>query len=102
MNGSQREAMPRPDPLPRPPASHADKLRRGLKLLAGFALVVALLATLLVARGQVGFHIHMLIATFAGMGLAVFIGGVLMLLIFYSAASGHDEAASRYDSENKE
>ena len=42
----------------------------------------------------------MLIATALGMGLAVFIGGGLMLLIFYSAASGHDEAAARYDPED--
>lgn len=91
--------MPRPDPLPQPPASLTDKLKRALRLLAWFALVVAVIAALLVARGQSGFHIHMLIATFVGMGLAVFIGGALMLLIFYSAASGHDDLASRYDPE---
>lgn len=89
--------MPRHDPPPRPPATLTDKLKRALRLLAWFALVVAAIASLLVARGQAGFHIHMLIATFVGMGLAVFIGGALMLLIFYSAASGHDEAASRYE-----
>ena len=89
--------MPRPDPLPRPSATLTHKLKRALRLLAWFALVVAAIASLLVARGQAGFHIHMLIATFVGMGLAVFIGGALMLLIFYSAASGHDEAASRYE-----
>ena len=94
--------MPRLDPLPRPPATLTGKLKRALRLLAIFALVVAIIASLLVARGQAGFHIHMLIATFVGMGLAVFIGGALMLLIFYSAASGHDEAASRYDPEDKE
>ena len=93
--------MPRPDPLPRPPTSHTSKLKRSLKLLGWFAALVAGIATLLVARGQAGFHIHMLIATFVGMGLAVYIGGALMLLIFYSAASGHDEAASRYDPENE-
>ena len=42
----------------------------------------------------------MLIATALGMGMAVFIGGALMLLIFYSANSGHDDAAARYDPEN--
>ena len=99
--------MPRPDPLPRhdpPPKASAtltDKLKRALRLLAWFALLVAIIAALLVARGQAGFHIHMLIATFVGMGLAVFIGGALMLLIFYSAASGHDDLASRHDPENK-
>ena len=100
--------MPRPDPLPRPDPqangtpSLLDKLKRALRLLAGFALLVAAIAALLVARGQAGFHIHMLIATFVGMGLAVFIGGALMLLIFYSAASGHDDLAARYDPEDKQ
>lgn len=100
--------MPRPDPLPRPHPSAkeapslTDKLKRALRLLAIFAVLVAVIASLLVARGQASFHIHMLVATFVGMGLAVFIGGALMLLIFYSAASGHDDLASRYDPENKE
>ena len=99
--------MPRPDPLPRndpPPKASAtliDKLRRALRLLAGFAVVVAAIATLLVTRGQAGLQIHMMIATFVGMGLVVFIGGALMLLIFYSAASGHDDLAARYDPEDK-
>lgn len=88
--------MPRPDPLPLPSATLTDKLKRALRLLAWFALLVAIVASLLVTRGQAGLQIHMLIATFVGMGLAVFIGGALMLLIFYSAASGHDELASRH------
>lgn len=92
--------MPHHDPLPRPATTHTSKLKRSLKLLGWFAGLVAGMATLLVARGQSGLHIHMLIATALGMGLAVFIGGALMLLIFYSANSGHDEAASRYDPEN--
>lgn len=92
--------MPRPDPLPRPSPSLTDKLKRALRLLALFAVIVAVIASLLVARGQAGFQIHMLIATFVGMGLVVFIGGGLMLLIFYSAASGHDDLASRYDPED--
>ena len=94
--------MPRPDPLPRPPQGLTAKLKRALRLLAIFAVIVAVIASLLVARGQAGFHIHMLIATFVGMGLAVFIGGALMLLIFYSAASGHDDRAARYDPESEE
>ncbi len=92
---------PRPDPPPRAPASLTDKLRRSLRLLAIFALLVAVIASLLVSRG-LGFQLHMLIATFVGMGLAVFIGGALMLLIFYSAASGHDDRVARYDPENDE
>jgi len=100
--------VPRPDPLPRDDrqakarAILLDKLKRAFRLLAIFSVIVAVIASLLVARGQAGFHIHMLVATFVGMGLVVFIGGALMLLIFYSAASGHDEAAARYDPEDKE
>ena len=88
---------PRPDPLPRPPASLIGKLKRALWLLAWFAMLVGVIATLLVMRGQAGLQIHMMIATFVGMALVVFLGGALMLLIFFSAASGHDEAASHYD-----
>jgi ABC-type antimicrobial peptide transport system permease subunit len=69
-------------------------------LLAWFALIVGITAGVLVGRGQPQFHIHMIIATVVGMGLAVFLGGALMLLIFYSAASGHDDIASRYDPED--
>ena len=92
--------MPRPDPIPKPLTTHKNKLKRSFKLLGWFAALVAGIATLLVARGQPELHIHMLIATALGMGLAVFIGGALMLLIFYSNASGHDEVASRYDPED--
>ena len=92
---------PRPDPPPKAPTGLTDKLKRSLRLLAIFALLVAIIASLLVSRG-LGFQLHMLIATFVGMGLAVFIGGALMLLIFYSAASGHDDRAARYDPEKDE
>ena len=74
-----------------------DRVPHALALLNGGN---ALAATVLVSRGQAEFHIHMMIATATGMGLAVFIGGALMLLIFYSANSGHDEAAARYDPED--
>lgn len=112
MNAGQREAVPldphhrgdpprRHDPPPRAPAGLTDKLKRALRLLGIFSLLVAIIASLLVSQG-LGFRLHMLIATFVGMGLAVFIGGALMLLIFYSAASGHDDRAARYDPENEE
>ena len=113
MNAGQREAVPldphsnsprretprRHDPPPRASTALTLKLKRALRLLAIFAVIVAIIASLLVSRG-IGFKLHMLIATFVGMGLAVFIGGALMLLIFYSAASGHDDRAARYDPEN--
>ena len=112
MNARQREAVPldptlrrgpprRHDPPPRAPSALTIKLKRALRLLAMFAVIVAVIASLLVSRG-LGFQIHMLVATFVGMGLVVFIGGALMLLIFYSAASGHDDRAARYDPEDEE
>ena len=113
MNGRQRKAVPldpikpgragppRRDPPPQAPVGLTDKLKRALRLLAIFAVLVAIIASLLVSRG-LGFRLHMLIATFVGMGLAVFIGGALMLLIFYSAASGHDDRAARHYPENDE
>lgn len=92
--------MPRPDPVPRPTAEQKLRLKRAFRLLGWFAALIAAIAVLLVARGQRDLHLHMLIATAFGIGLTVFIGGALMLLIFYSAASGHDEAASHYDPED--
>ena len=114
MNAPQREAVPlvpnprprrgpppRRDPPPKAPAGLTDRLKRALRLLGVFSLAVAVFAAILVSQGQ-GFRPHMLIATFVGMGLAVFIGGALMLLIFYSAASGHDDRVARFDPENDE
>jgi Mn2+/Fe2+ NRAMP family transporter len=92
--------VPRPDPVPRPTADQKLRLKRGFRLLGWFSALIAAIAVLLVARGQNALHLHMLIATAFGIGLTVFIGGALMLLIFYSAASGHDEAASHYDPED--
>lgn len=94
-----REPTPRHDPPQRAPSALTLKLKRALRLLAIFSVLVAVIASLLVSRG-IGFQIHMLVATFVGMGLVVFIGGALMLLIFYSAASGHDDRAARHDPEN--
>lgn len=68
-----------------------------MKWLALFAIVVAAIAVLLVARGDEGFHIHMLIATALGAGLTVLLGGALMSLAFLSASSGHDDEVSRFE-----
>lgn len=68
-----------------------------MKWAALLSVVVAAIAVLLVARGDSGFHIHMLIATALGAGLTVMLGTALMLLVFLSAGSGHDDQASRFD-----
>ena len=85
--------MPRPDQIPSPRHSTLARFRRIMRWLALFAIVIAALAVVLVARGGGGQHIHMLIATALGAGLTVLLGTALMTLTFLSASSGHDEEA---------
>jgi hypothetical protein len=93
--------MPRPDPLPSPRLSLLRKFRRIMKWMALFSIVVATIAVLLVARGDSGVHIHMLIATALGAGLSVLLAGALMSLVFLSADSGHDVEASRFEEDER-
>ena len=93
--------MPKPDPIPSPRLSLLMQFRRIMRVLALLAVVVAALAVALVARGDTGFHPHMLIATALGVGLTVLLGTGLMTLAFLSSSSGHDEQASRFE-ENDE
>jgi len=78
------------------------KFRRVMKWLALFSIVIAAIAVLLVAHGDEGFHIHMLIATALGVALTVFLGTALMALTFLSSSSGHDEEAARFDKKDKQ
>ncbi|WP_309661391.1 hypothetical protein [Sphingomonas sp.] len=93
--------MPSPDPVPSPnlnPNPNLSLLRRFRKIMAWlalFSIVIAAIAVLLVARGDSGMHIHMLIATALGVGLTVLLATGLMSLMFLSSASGHDDAAAR-------
>ena len=89
--------MPRPDPIPSPPHSMIRRFRRIMRLMAALSIVVAAIAVLLVARGDEGFHPHMLIATALGVGLTVLLGTALMTLAFLSSKSGHDEQARHHD-----
>jgi hypothetical protein len=76
---------------------------RIFRLLAVLSLVIALLAMILVSRGDSRIHVHMLIATGLGVGLMVLLGTSLMTLSFISASTGHDdEAANRSFKENVE
>jgi uncharacterized membrane protein YjjP (DUF1212 family) len=93
--------MPRPDPLPSPRLSLLRRFRRIMKWLAFFAIAVAAIAVLLVARGDTGVHVHMMIATALGAGLSVLLAGALMSLMFLSADSGHDEQASQFEEDKK-
>jgi uncharacterized membrane protein len=93
--------MPRPDPLPNTRLSLLRRFRRIMKWMALFSIVVAAIAVLLVARGDKGVHIHMLIATALGAGLSVLLAGALMSLVFLSNDTGHDEEASRFEEEDR-
>jgi len=98
--------MPRTDPLPDSPEDRRlatlQRFRRAMKWLALFSIAVALAAVLLVARGDDGVHVHMLIATALGAGLSVLLAGALMSLAFLSARGGHDEPAERFEEEGQE
>lgn len=89
--------MPEPDPLPSPRASMVRRFIRMMKWMGLLAVVAASVAVALVASGDDGVHIHMLVATALGVGLTVLLGTGLMLLAFLSASSGHDEEASRFE-----
>ena len=91
--------MPRPDPIPSPRLSALRRFRRIMKWIALFSIMIAAIAVLLVARGDTGAHIHMLIATALGAGLSVLLAGALMSLVFLSSSSGHDDEASRFEEE---
>jgi len=75
------------------------RFRRIMKWMALFSIAVAAIAVLLVARGDNGTHIHMLIATALGAGLSVLLAGALMSLVFLSSSSGHDDEVSRFKEE---
>lgn len=89
--------MPRPDPIPSPRIAVLQKFRRIMKWMGLFSVAVAAIAVLLVARGDKGPHVHMMIATALGAGLSVLLAGALMSLAFLSAGGGHDELANRFE-----
>jgi len=64
-----------------------------MRWVALFSIVIAAIAVLLVARGDTGTHIHMMIATALGAGLSVLLAGALMSLVFLSASSGHEQVS---------
>ncbi len=88
--------MPRRDPVPSPPKATFQRFVKAMRWLGLLSIVIAAIAVVLVARGDSGIHIHMLIATALGVGLTVLLGTGLMVLSFLSAQSGHDEEASRH------
>jgi len=93
--------MPHPEPAPDPRLSVLQRFRRIMKWMALFSIVVAAVAVLLVARGDEGVHIHMLIATALGAGLSVLLAGALMSLVFLSSSTGHDDEANRFEEDEE-
>ena len=96
--------MPEPDPVPSPRHSTMRRFWRIFRLLAVLSIVVAAIAVVLVMRGEEQVHVHMIVATALGIGLTVLLGTALMTLVFLSADSGHDEAATPHihQEENKQ
>ena len=86
--------MPSPDPLPSPRHSMLVRFRRIMAWMALLSIAVAAIAVVLVASGDEGFHLHMMIATALGAGLTVLLAGALMTLAFLSSSSGHDDQAA--------
>ena len=86
--------MPEPDPIPSPRHSTMRRFWRIFRLLALLSIVIAAIAVFIVARGDSGMHVHMLVATALGVGLTVLLGTALMTLTFLSSSSGHDQSAT--------
>lgn len=93
--------MPRHDPVP--PRRGPDYERAAVAwaryklFMRRMVLLAALTAGLSVAylaRGGEGLHLHMVIATVAGVALMVLVGTGLMGLVFLSHRTGHDEDAA--------
>ena len=87
--------IPKPDPVPTPRHSMLVRFRRIMGWMALLAIVVAGIAVVLVAIGDEGVHIHMMIATALGVGLTILLAAALMTLAFLSSSSGHDDHSMR-------
>jgi hypothetical protein len=93
MASPDRNPDPVPDPLPSPRHSMLARFTRIMKWMALVSILVAIVAVVLVASGDSGIHLHMMIATALGAGLTVLLASALMTLAFLSSSSGHDEHA---------
>lgn len=83
------------DPVPQEEARVARLVaaRRTMRRMALLSLLAAVIAVVLVARGDSSVSVHVLIATAIGVGGTVLLGTALMTLTFYSSGSGHDADA---------
>jgi len=94
--------VPRPDPIPSPSRALRKRFWRIFRLLVLLAAVIAAIAVVLVTRGAGEIHLSLIVSTAAGVGFTVLLGTSLMTLLFLSAQSGHDEAASTFEEGNHE
>ena len=93
--------MPQPHRISGPRLSIFLRFRRIMRWMALISIAIAASAVAIVARGDGGRHIHLLIATALGVGLTVMLATALMTLAFLSSKSDHDEAATRLEEENE-
>jgi Zn-dependent protease len=94
--------MPDHDPLPSPRYPMKRRFWRVFRLLVLLSIVVAAIAVVLVTRGEGEIDASLIIATALGTGLTVLLGASLMTLVFLSAESGHDDAATQVHNQNGE
>ena len=94
--------MPEPDPIPSPRHSMMQRFWRIFRLLAVLSIVIAGIAVALVTAGAGEVHASLIIATALGVGLTVLLGSGLMVLMFLSSESGHDEAAGGSNSDKED
>lgn len=94
--------MPEPEPVPSPRHALMRRFWRIFRLLALLSIAIAAVGVVLVTRGEGEVHASLIIATALGLGLTVLLGTALMTLVFLSAESGHDEAATPNVREEKD
>ena len=93
--------MPHTDPVP-PIGPLKIRFIRVMRWAALFSVAIAVLAVVLVARGDSELHIQMLIATALGVGVSVLLGAALMTLIFLSNSSGFDADAADHKDKSQQ
>jgi hypothetical protein len=93
---------PQAEAPPNPRSAMFARFRRIMTWMALLSILVAGIAVLLVASGDSGIHLHMMIATALGAGLTVLLASALMTLAFVSSSSGHDDQATGRSSKDEQ
>jgi ABC-type multidrug transport system fused ATPase/permease subunit len=95
--------MPRHDPIPPDLERTAQAWARYKALMSWMiaaAVVAVLLALLYLKLSGISMHLHLVIATIAGVFFSVLLGTALMGLAYFSSHSGHDDAAHQHEDDN--